>query len=68
MHTATKEPQALQQGYGQGFRNVPLRRPSVSHHRLAQDVVIANAAPLSDRLCGSSSYHFTTAYLLVIEH
>jgi TPR repeat protein len=28
--------------------------------------VIANAAPLSDKLCGSSSCHVTTAYLLVI--
>ncbi|MET4492098.1 tetratricopeptide repeat protein [Bradyrhizobium sp. LA7.1] len=32
---------------------------------MAQQVVIANAAPLSDKFCGSSSYYVTTALLVI---
>jgi hypothetical protein len=64
MNTATIEPQSLQQGYGGLRTSATASAGPVRYHR--QEVAIASAAPISDELCGSSSYCHDG--LLVIEH
>jgi hypothetical protein len=51
MNTATKGQQA--------YSRMLFRLGAID---LAQEVVITGAAPLSDKLCSTSSYHVTTAY------
>jgi hypothetical protein len=57
MNAATKEQQPLQQGNGRVYDG----DGNEAERALVYEIV----HPLLDKLCGSSSYHVMTAYLLV---